>query len=385
VIRVFILAGEPSGDRLGGALMAGLQQLRPEVQFSGIGGPDMQAHGLISLFPMDELSVIGIAEVLPRYFHLRRRLDQVIAVVLDQKPDVLITIDSPDFSLRVAKGVKAQSDIRTVHYVAPTVWAWRPKRAAKMAKMIDHVLALFPFEPPYMQVGEMACDFVGHPVVSDPVATDEEVAEFRQTYDLGHAPILLVLPGSRKGEVSRLTPVFGAALGPFLAAHPGWRVVVPAADPVSGLVHDAVAGWPEEPLIIDPNNMTAEDAAKAKRASFAAADLALTASGTVSLELAAVRTPMVIGYKVQWLTWQIVKNMFLIDTANLINLVSGTRVVPECIAEHCTPDKIGAALHAVLANPAEQTAAMDMTMQRLGRGGDAPGLRAAQAVLDRML
>ncbi|MCV6585123.1 MAG: lipid-A-disaccharide synthase [Marinibacterium sp.] len=380
-MRVFILAGEPSGDRLGGALMAGLQALQPDVRFDGIGGPEMQARGLQSRFPMDELSVMGVAEVLPKYFHLKRRIAETAQAVIDTRPDVLITIDSPDFSLRVARKVKEHSSIRTVHYVAPSVWAWRPKRAAKMARVIDHVLALLPFEPPYMEAEGMMCDFVGHPVVADPVATPDDIARFRAEHGLGDQKLMLVLPGSRKGEVTRLSADFGAALRLFLSRHPDLRPVIPAAGPVADLVRAAIADWPGHPLILDPRGQDAQTAAAHKRAAFAAGDLALAASGTVALELAAARTPMVIGYKVQWLTWQIVKNMFFVDTANLVNLVSDTRVVPECIADGCTPQALAQALDAVHADPTAQTDAMDLTMDRLGRGGDAPGLRAARAVL----
>ena len=215
-LRVFILAGEPSGDRLGGALMAGLNQLAPGVIYQGVGGPLMQAQGLSSQFPMEELSVMGIAEVLPKYFHLKRRIREVADAVLDMKPDVMITIDSPDFSLRVAKLVKEASQIRTVHYVAPSVWAWRPGRAKKMAQHIDHVLAILPFEPPYMEAEGMECDFVGHPVAMEPVATAEEIAQFRADTDLGDAPYVVALPGSRRSEVGKLAPVFGPALKAFL-------------------------------------------------------------------------------------------------------------------------------------------------------------------------
>ena len=178
-LRVFILAGEPSGDKLGGALMAGLRTLRPDVVFEGIGGVQMQAAGLQSRFDMSELSVMGLAEILPKYHHLKRRIAETAQAVIALQPDVLITIDSPDFSLRVAKLVKAGSTIRTVHYVAPTVWAWRPGRAGKMARYIDHVLALLPFEPPLMQAAGMRCDFVGHPVVAEPVATEADAKAFR--------------------------------------------------------------------------------------------------------------------------------------------------------------------------------------------------------------
>ena len=212
-MRVFVIAGEPSGDALGGALMAGLTSLQPDVVFDGVGGPLMQGQGLTSRFDMSELSVMGIAEVLPKYRHLKRRIREMADAVIETKPDVLITIDSPDFCLRLAKLVKAASNIRTVHYVAPSVWAWRPKRAAKMARCVDHVLALLPFEPPYMHAAGMACDFVGHPVVAEAVASPEQARAFRAERGLADAdPLVLVLPGSRRGEVGRLGPVFGLSL-----------------------------------------------------------------------------------------------------------------------------------------------------------------------------
>ncbi len=381
-MKVFILAGEPSGDKLGGALMAGLKALRPDVTFEGVGGPDMTAEGLQSQFDMAELSIMGLAEILPKYRSLKARIRQTAEAVLQMQPDVMITIDSPDFSLRVAKLVKAQSNIRTVHYVAPSVWAWRPGRAAHMAKYIDHVLALLPFEPPLMQAAGMACDFVGHPVVTDPVATDEEVSAFRAESGIGDAPFLLVLPGSRKAEVARLGPVFGDALGLLLARRPQMRVVVPAAVSVADEVRAAVADWPGDPLVLDPRD--GGDARAHKRAAFRAADAALAASGTVSLELAAAGTPMVIGYRVNWLTFRIVKAIALIDTVTLVNLVSDTRVVPEYLGPDCTAVGIAEGLQAVLANPDAQQAAMALTMERLGKGGEAPGLRAARAVLEAM-
>ena len=380
-MRVFVIAGEPSGDRLGGALMAGLKALLPQVQFDGVGGVQMQRQGLVSRFDMDELSVMGIAEVAPKYFHFKRRIAEMAQAVLAVQPDVLITIDSPDFCLRVAKLVKASRDIRTVHYVAPTVWAWRPGRAARMAKVIDHVLALFPFEPPFMEAAGMDCDFVGHPVVAEPQATAAEVANFRVQAGLGEAPFVLVLPGSRRGEVGRLAPVFGEALRLFLAQHKKMRVVVPAAGPVAGLVREQVAGWPGEPVLIDPAQYDVATGQAYKRAAFAGATVALAASGTVSLELAAAGTPMVIAYDFNWLSRQIIPRLMQTDTATLVNLVSETRVVPECLMENCRPDLISQSLGQVLAAPEAQAEAMVLTMQRLGLGGEAPGLRAARAVL----
>jgi len=383
-MKVFVIAGEPSGDRLGGALMAGLRQLVPNIEFHGIGGAEMQGQGLTSLFPMHELSVMGIAEVLPKYRHLKRRIAETAQAALDAEPDVMITIDSPDFCLRVARLVKDQRDIRTVHYVAPSVWAWRPKRADKMAKVIDHVLALLPFEPPYMQAAGMACDFVGHPVVAEPQASEAEIAAFRAEFDLGEAPVLLALPGSRRGEVTKLTPIFGAALTELVKSRPDLRIVVPAAGPVAVLVRELAMDWPNDPVIIDPQNFPPDKAAALKRAAFGGATVALAASGTVSLELAAAGTPMVVAYKPNWLTWQIAKRMVSIDTVTLVNLVTDTRVVPECLGPDCEPAQIASALQSVLDNPDAQSAAMELTMQRLGRGAEAPGLRAARAVLERI-
>jgi lipid-A-disaccharide synthase len=378
-VRVFLIAGEPSGDALGGALMAGLRTLVPGVGFDGIGGARMRAEGLVSRFPMDELSVMGIAEVLPRYAHLMRRIKETAAAVVESRPDVLITIDSPDFAFRVARRVKAASDVRIVHYVAPTVWAWRPGRARKVAGMLDQLLTLFPFEPRYFEAVGLRADFVGHPVVAEPVASAAESLAFRVRHGIGAAPLLLVLPGSRRGEVQRLAPVFGATVRSVLAARPEVRVAVPAAGPVAGMVREAVATWPGAPLVIDP----AQDPGGAeKRAAFAAADVALAASGTVSLELAAADTPMVIAYDMAWLSRQIIGRMLLVDTVTLVNLVSETRTVPEFLGPRCRPDLIAPALTGLLDAPGAQAEALAVTMERLGRGGEPPGLRAARAVID---
>ena len=368
-LTFFVIAGEPSGDRLGAALMAGLQALHPGVQFQGIGGPMMQGQGLVSLFAMEELSIMGLIEVLPRYFALKRRVAQAAAAALATNPAALITIDSPDFCLRVAAIVKAaRPDLRTIHYVAPSVWAWRPGRAAKMARVIDHVLALLPFEPPLMTAAGMSCDFVGHPVVSEPLASVAERALIQ-----GDGPLILALPGSRKAEVTRLAPVIRDVLLRIKADYPTARVALPTVRGVVGLVRDLVADWPITPLII-------QDAAM-KRGAFAVADVAIAASGTVSLELAANGCPMVIAYDMNAVTLWLMRRAALIDTVTLVNLVSQTRAVPEFIGQRCRADLIAPELLRLLADPAGQDHAMALTMQRLGQGGEDPGLRAAKSVL----
>lgn len=287
-MHVFVIAGEPSGDRLGAALMRGFRRTALEpVTFEGIGGERMIEEGLSSLFPMDEISIMGIFEILREYRSLKARIRQTVDAIIAAKPDVLVTIDLPEFCLRVAELVKAKSDIRVVHYVAPTVWAWRPKRAQKMAAHVDQVLALLPFEPPYMEAAGMRCDFVGHPVVTDPQASHAEMAAFRLTHGLGEAPLCLILPGSRRSEVARLGPVMGDVVARLHAARPDLRVVVPAAHSVAGAVQETVRDWPGNPIVLDPRDPERLDMVTAKRAAFGAVDVALAASGTVSLELAA--------------------------------------------------------------------------------------------------
>ncbi|KGJ13371.1 lipid-A-disaccharide synthase [Paracoccus sanguinis] len=377
-MRAFLIAGEPSGDALGAALLSGLRQLDPDLSIAGVGGPLMAGEGLQSLFPMSELSVMGLVEVLPKYRALKRRIAETAEAALAFRPDVLITIDSPDFCLRVARRVReAAPGIRTVHYVAPSVWAWRPGRAERMAEVIDHVLAILPFEPPLMHEAGMSCDFVGHPVVAQPRATPEEAAAFRAAHEIApDAPLVLCLPGSRRGEVARLGGRFDEALMRLRDRVPEIRVVLPTVPGVADMVGTMAKRWPSAPVVV-------EDAA-AKRAAFAAADLALAASGTVSLELAANAVPMVIGYDMAPLSRMLVGWLLRTDTVTLVNLVSETRAVPEFLGRRCQPGPMAAALVGLLDDEAmrgEQLAAMELTMERLGRGGEPPGLRAARSVI----
>lgn len=369
-MKLTLIAGEPSGDRLGAALMAALKSLQPAVQFHGIGGPLMQAQGLISLFPMEELSIMGIAEILPKYRHLKRRIAQTANATLAESPAALITIDSPDFCLRVAKLVKsANPGLKTIHYVAPSVWAWRPGRAAKMAHYIDHVLALLPFEPPLMTAAGMTCDFIGHPVVSEPLGA-------KTPQD---SPLILTLPGSRRGEVTRLAPVIGETLTHIKAHYPNARVALPTVRGVADLVRDLSQNWPIQPQIIEN--------ADEKRVAFANATVAIAASGTVSLELAANACPMVVTYKMNPLTLWLMRRAALVDTVTLVNLVAGSHTVPEFLGRACQAEMIAPAVLALMQPGPErdaQSKAMDITMDRLGRGGEAPALRAARSVLAQL-
>ncbi|MGY6549034.1 MAG: lipid-A-disaccharide synthase [Roseinatronobacter sp.] len=371
-MKAFLIAGEPSGDALGAALMAGLQAQVTTITFAGVGGEGMSEAGLRTLFPMSDLSVMGLAEVLPRAPLLLRRVRETAAALIAARPDVVITIDSPDFCLRVLRRVRAVVPrLPVVHYVAPSVWAWRPGRAARMAPLVDHVLALLPFEPPYMEAAGMSCDFVGHPVVAAPRASPPEIAALRARLT---GPVVLALPGSRRGEIARHAPVFGAALS--RALRPGTQVLVPTVGAQAGQMRAAVADWPVAAQVLE--------APADKRAAFALADVALAASGTVSLELAASDTPMVIAYDVNPITRWLAERLIRIDTVTLVNLVSETRAIPEYLGRNCRADLIAPALARLMTDPqaaAGQRAAMALAMERLGQGGPAPGLRAAQSVL----
>lgn len=384
-MKLFIIAGEHSGDALGAALMRGLAELAPEpVAYEGIGGPLMQAEGVESLFPMRDLSLMGLSEVVPRLFAIRRRIAQTVRAVVRAAPDALITIDSPDFCLRVARQARAElPGLRTIHYVAPSVWAWRSGRAARMARSIDHVLALLPFEPPYMEAAGMSSDFVGHPVAAAAQADAGAAQRFRAGHGIApDVPLVLALPGSRRGEVARHAPVFGQTLHLLHARHPDLRVVVPTVRGLSAEVAASCAGWPGAPVILDPDDARDPDE---KAAAFAASDAALTASGTVSLELAAAGVPMVVAYGMSTLNWMIARLMIRLETATLVNLVSETRAVPEHLGPYeCRAERIAPTLERVLSDPLErarQREAMGLTLRCLGAEEEEPGRRAARSVL----
>lgn len=354
---------------------------RAPVRFRGVGGLEMTAAGLTSRFEMADLTVMGLTEVLPRLPLLVRRIRETADDVVAWRPDALVTIDSPDFTLRVAaRARKALPGLKVVHYVAPSVWAWRPGRAAKMARHVDHVLALLPFEPPYMHAAGMGCDFVGHPVAGRAVPVADAVTVFRARHGLADGQrTLLMAPGSRRGEVRRLLPDFKLVVERLRHTHRDLAVVVPVAETVDRDVRAAMAGL-APPVVLLP----AAAGEGEKHLAFAAADAALCASGTVVLELAAAGTPMVTAYRTTWLTAQIVRRVVRVNTANLINLISGEGIVPEFLQEFVNPNSLTAAVDALLSDPdagARQVAAFADVMRQLGRGGAPPAERAARSVL----
>lgn len=289
--RIYLIAGEPSGDLLGARLMRGLKEkTNNNVEFFGIGGPNMEAEGMSSLFPMKELSIMGLAEIIPHIPKILKRIKQTISNVEALKPDCLVTIDAPGFTFRVAKKLKGKG-IPLCHYVAPSVWAWKPKRAKKVSQFLDHLMVLLPFEPPYFEKEGLATTFVGHSVIESAIE-QADGNDFRDRHGIPHdVPMLCLLPGSRQSETSQLLPVFKEALSLIRQRVPNLRIVLPTVSTVSKMVRETTADWKMPILVVEGDTE--------KFGTFKAANVALAASGTVSLELALAKTPTVITYRMK--------------------------------------------------------------------------------------
>ena len=379
-LTFFLIAGEPSGDVLGARLIAALKARadRP-VRFVGVGGPGMVAEGLETLFPMADLALMGVFELLPKLPRLMLRLNQTVRAIRDLHPDAVVTIDAPGFCFRVGKRLRTGKhpvrDVPLIHYVAPTVWAWRPERAKKIAAFLDHLLVILPFEPPWFEREGLACTFVGHSIIESGADRGDGPA-FRKRHGLGPTDRLIaVLPGSRSTELNRLLPDFRATLARLAPTHPGLVAVVPAVAHLAGRVRKAVADWPVRTIVVEGD---AE-----KYGAFAAAEVALAASGTVALELALARLPAVIAYRLNSLSVALYRHLIKTKFANLVNIMHDRMVVPELLQENCTPTKLAAALAALLDDPAAraaQVAALTAVDDWLGAGGPPPSARAAEAV-----
>ncbi len=374
---IFIVAGEPSGDSLGARLMASLKkECKDRVSFAGIGGAEMEEQGLKSLFPMADLSLMGVAEVLPRLPRILQRIGETTNAVERLRPAVLITIDSPDFSFRVAKRLKGKG-IPLIHYVAPSVWAWRPGRARKIAGFLDHLLTLLPYEPPYFETEGLSTTFVGHPVVESG-ADAGDGRKFRQRHGISaDEKVIVVLPGSRMSEISHLHRVFGETLFLMNKKYPGLRVLVPTVGAVASMVRRVTGLWPAPTLVLEGE--------RGKFDAFAAADVALAASGTVALELAMAGTPTVIAYRINPFTYFFASRLIKIRYAHLLNLILDLEAVPEFLQDACRPDFLAAALIDLLADERrreKQIAATAKGLKQLGISGPSPASRAAKAVLE---
>jgi len=377
-LHIFLIAGEASGDLLGANLMRGLKSVRPDIHFHGVGGKHMQAEGLASLFPMEELSVMGLAEVLPRLFHIMGRIRQTVKAVLNVKPHVVVTIDSPDFCFRVAKKIKAKNkSIPCVHYVAPSVWAWRPKRAEKVSKFLDHILTLLPFEPPYFEQHGLGATFVGHPIVEQ-ISNRGDGGRFREKYGLKpNQPVFCLLPGSRMSELSRLLDKFSETADIVLRRRHQAVIVIPTLPHLKPYIENFFVGKGINPIVVTDD--------RDKYDSFAAGTAALAASGTVTLELAVADTPHIIAYKLNPVSAWVARHLIKTPYVNLINILLRRPVVPELLLDECEPEPMSKALLKLMDDKdarAQQLMDFRQALIKIGLGDpQTPGEKAAEAVL----
>lgn len=373
----FLVAGEASGDILGARLINALRRLYPDARFVGVGGEQMEAQGFISIFPMQELSVMGVAEVLPRLWHIAARLRETVRQVVKLKPAVLITIDSPDFCFRVAKRVKKKSaDILCVHYVAPSVWAWRPERAEKIAGFLDHLLTLLPFEPSYFTRHGLETTFVGHPIVEE-LGHRGDAARFRAQHNLNpDQPVFCMLPGSRMSELKRLLQKFLETADIVLRNRYKAVVVIPTLPHFKKHIEKFFAGAGINPIIVTTYNE--------KLDAFAASRGAIAASGTVTLELALTDTPHIIAYKLSPFSAWVAKKLIKTPFVNLINILLGQKVVPELLLDDCEPGPMSVAVLRLLDDKdarAEQMLQFRKALIMLGMGDpETPSEKAATAI-----
>jgi len=376
-MKVFMVATEESGDRLGAALMAALKAMHgPGIEFRGVGGFEMAAQGLPSLFRIDDLAIVGFAAIPGRLPLIISRIRQTARAVIAEQPDVLVIIDSPDFTHRVARRVRrARPNIPIIDYVSPSVWAWRPGRARAMRRYIDHVLALLPFEPDvHRKLGGPSCTYVGHPLVEqiDELRPNPQEAARRNE----KPPVLLVLPGSRRSEIRRLGKPFARAVERIAKSVWPLEVVVPATAHLADVVLRETANWPLRPSVVVKR--------EERRAAFRTARAALAKSGTVTLELAMSGVPMVTAYKVSRFEAAIARRVIRVPSVILANLVLGENVVPEFIQEQCTPERLSQALIPLLGDTPERARQLEAfaRLDRIMQIGQAqPARHAAEIVL----
>jgi lipid-A-disaccharide synthase len=338
---VYSVAGEASGDQAAARVIAALkEQFKDKIQFEGIGGSAMSQQGLNSLFPMTELSVMGLLEILPHIPNIFLRMRQTVEDINRLKPDLLLTIDSPGFNFHLAKKVK-QLGIPCVHYSAPTVWAWRPDRAKKIAKFLDHLLVLFPFEPPYFTKEGLACTFTGHPLLEKKLDEINPKTFIKKHSIAATAPVLCVLPGSRQGEMKRHLPIFLDTIEVLRQKQRDLVTVFPTLPHLQPQIEKALAERGIPGIVITDEHEKYE----AMRASTAA----LAASGTVTLELGLCGTPMVVAYKVNPITAFLVEKMVLVEHVSLVNILLKENVVSELLQQNCQPAALAEALESLLA------------------------------------
>jgi lipid-A-disaccharide synthase len=372
-----LVCGEPSGDQLGAQLMTGLRALAPEIEFVGVGGPAMTGNGLKSLFSIDVTSVMGLRSIVPRLPEIFRRIRLASDFAASTRPDVLVCIDSPEFTHRIAKRLhRLDPGIPTVNYVAPQVWASRSYRARKMARYFDLVLALLPFEAAFFETHGLHAQFVGHPVI-ERAAHMKGGEELRARLGISPtAPVLALLPGSRLSEVKPLLPIFRETVALVRNAISDLVCVLPAVHHLEREVRELTANWPTPLHVLDGD--------ADKFAAFGMASAALVASGTVSTELALAGVPMAVAYRLGWFTHTVARAIIRVDYVTLVNLLLGREAVPEFIQGRCRADVIAPCLVRLLRDreaAAAQKRDLREAVHLLGLDEEPPSLRAARALL----
>ncbi|EPL10802.1 lipid-A-disaccharide synthase [Pseudomonas sp. CF161] len=367
-LRIALVAGEASGDILGAGLMRALKARHPAVEFIGVGGPLMQAEGLVSYFPMERLAVMGLVEVLGRLRELLARRKKLIQTLIAEKPDVFIGIDAPDFTLNIELKLR-QAGIKTVHYVSPSVWAWRQKRVLKIREGCDLMLTLFPFEAKFYEEKGVPVRFVGHSL-ADAIPLEADRAAARAELGLPDGPLVALMPGSRGGEVGRLGALFLDTAQRLRAMRPGVRFVMPCASPERRIQLEQLLAGRDLPLtLLDGQSHRA----------LAACDAVLIASGTATLEALLYKRPMVVAYRLAPLTFWILKRMVKSPYISLPNLLAQRLLVPELLQDEATPDALARTLSPLIEGGEEQTRGFDEIHRTLRR--DASN-QAADAVLN---
>ncbi|MCI4680434.1 lipid-A-disaccharide synthase [Rhodoblastus acidophilus] len=370
-MKIFVIAGEPSGDLLGQGLIRALRERVPGVEIMGVGGDAMTSENFVSLFPMHEISLMGVLPVLANLRNVLRRIDQTARAVIAARPDVLVLIDSPDFNHRVARRVrKILPNMKIVNYVGPTVWAWRPGRAKKMRAYVDLILAIFPFEPEvHVRLGGPRCVYIGHPLIErrDALRGDDEAKK--------KGPIL-VLPGSRASVVQRMGDAFGDAIARLDAAYPGLDYVLPTSRGLAARVGEMIAQWRVKPRVVVGDDE--------KYAAFRAARAALAASGTVTLELALSRTPTIVAYRVPKIEEFFARRLIQVSMVAQPNIILGEKAFPELLQDEANGPWLAERLAEILDDGSErrrQIEAMGRIEDRLAiTDGKRPSEKAAEAI-----
>ncbi len=358
--------------------MAALQnQFGKRVTFLGIGGEQMTSEGLKSLFPMSDLSVMGFVEVLPKLSVLRRRLRDTAEEIRKINPDVLVTIDSPGFNFRLVELLQ-DLNFPKIHYVAPTVWAWRPSRAKKMSKFYDHLMVLLPFEPEYFNYDNMKCTFVGHPVTEE--LPDKLGINFRDKQNISKKTILGVFPGSRKAEVLRMLPVFEKTVKQLSVKFPELEIIITTIPHLSSLVRSMTSSWNSNVILVDSFSE--------RKGAQKACDVALAASGTITTELAAAKVPVIVGYKVAPITAFIARRLLKVSYVSLLNIATGRRVLPEFLQQECNPRRLSDAITELLVDKTRrehQISEQLLALRDLNSGAESGYSKAAAIVKDAVL